>query len=49
MSLFAHGGKSICEDKRYIYVDNDDWLAHASSCKLSGYRDLIGKLMLKGE
>ena len=32
-----------------IYVENDDWLAHVSSCKLSGYRDLIGKLMLKGE
>ena len=32
-----------------IYVENDDWLAHVSSGKLSGYRDLIGKLMLKGE
>ena len=33
-----------------IYVYNDDWLTHVSSGnKLSGYRDLIGKLMLKGE
>ena len=34
---------------RYIYVKNDDWLAHVSSCELYGYRDLIGQLMLKGE
>ncbi len=32
-----------------VYVYNDDWLAHVSSGKLSGYWDLIGKLMLKGE
>ena len=32
-----------------IYVENDDWLAHVSSGKLSCYCDLIGKLMLKGE
>ena len=35
--------------RKYIYVYNDDWLAHVSSGKLSGYCDLIGKLMLKGE
>ena len=33
-----------------IYVENDDWLAHVSSCELYGHRDLIGKLlMLEGE
>ena len=36
-------------ERKCIYVDNDDWLAHISSGKLSGYCDLIGKLMLKGE
>ena len=54
MSLFVHGGENICEDKMQVrresvYVYNDDWLAHISSGKLSGYCDLIGKLMLKGE
>ena len=35
--------------KYIIYVYNDDWLAHVSNGKLSGYRVLISKLMLKGE
>ena len=35
--------------RQSIHVENDDWLAHVSSCKLYGYRDLIGKFMLKGE
>ena len=53
--LFAHGGENICGDnmqvwRESIYVYDDDWLAHVSSGKLSGYCDLIGKLMtLKGE
>ena len=35
-------------ERKYIYVENNDWLAHVSSGKLTGYCYLIGKLMLKG-
>ena len=31
---------------KVLYVKNNDSLAHVTSCKLYGYRDLIGKLML---
>ena len=36
-------------ETKYVYLENNDWLAHVSRYKLYGYRDLIGKLMLKGE